>query len=134
MNTKDSSPSVLARRLVKMGLSRNIPEFPPDGISLVELVRWCLLWPRDPRRNLLDSFGAAVYPAVACGFVALEPRAPLAQAVFAATLPINKPATAVTQWTEWVIGSIVDESYPGPAPLLGVLEHLLRNRFHHFAG
>src|ERR1044071_1045244 len=127
MNTQDQSPSAL-RRLVRMGLFRSIHEFVLNGVSLVQLVFWWYLWVRDPRRNRLDNCGASVFPAVACGLATFRPVASPAQAVFAAMLPLIKPATAVAQLTEWAIGSKLDKTYPGPAPLLGVLAHLLQSR------
>ena len=114
--------------MVKMGISTVPPAFPPDGISLVQLVPWWRLWPREPRKNRLENYGAAVLPAVASGLVTLEAHASLGQAIFTAMLPMHALSTAVAQWTEWAIGSIFDKAYPGPAPLLGVLEHLLQNQ------
>jgi hypothetical protein len=94
-NTRAQQHSTLARRFVEMGLSSAPPTFPPGGISLVQLVPWRRLWPWDPRHNHLERFGAAVFPAVAGGFIALKPQATVGQAVLAAMLPIHEPATAV---------------------------------------
>ena len=127
-STKLSGQHILAERMVKMGISTVPPAFPPDGISLVQLVPWWRLWPREPRKNRLENYGAAVLPAVASGLVTLEAHASLGQAIFTAMLPMHALSTAVAQWTEWAIGSIFDKAYPGPAPLLGVLEHLLQNQ------
>jgi hypothetical protein len=111
-----------------MGLLPTLPVFPPGGISLVQLAPWWRLWPRDPRRNILEQFGASVFPAVVGGWAPLPPKASLGQTVFAALLPLHQPATALAQWTDWVKDSIFAAAYPGPAPLLGILEHLLEPR------
>ena len=118
----------MARRFVAMGLASIPPEFPPAGVPLVELSPWWGLWPRNPRTNCLVDFGAAVFPAAASQAACLKPQSALGQAVFAALLPQHDPATAVARWTNWTVASMLDESYPGPGPLLAVLEALLRNR------
>ena len=128
MNYQSKPPSKLAERFVQMGLSLAPPVFPRDGIPLVELVPWWRLWPRRARQNNLQGLGAAVFPAVATGTLTIKPAASIGQAVFAAMLPLHDPATALAQWTEWASGSVLEESYPGPASLMGVLEHLLLNR------
>jgi len=128
MTTPNSPPSALPRRFVEMGLSQTLPAFPADGVPLVLLAPWWRLWPRDPRHNLLESFGAAVFPAAASGAVTLRQNAPIPQALFAALLPLHQPSTAVADWTGWTIGASSDRSYSGPGPLLGVLEHLLQKQ------
>ena len=127
-NAKVSPRSIMARRFVAMGLASIPPEFPPAGVPLVELSPWWGLWPRNPRTNCLVDFGAAVFPAAASQAACLKPQSALGQAVFAALLPLHDPATAVARWTNWTVASMLDESYPGPGPLLAVLEALLRNR------
>ena len=124
----DCPSPLLVRRLFEMGFSPSASTFPKGGVPLVQLVPWWQLWQREPRRNILVGIGAAVFPAVASGLVALKPEAPIGPSVFAALLPLHDQETAVAQWTDWAIASIHDKSYPGPGPLLGVLEHLLENR------
>ena len=120
--------SAVARRLVRMGLAASGFAFPPLGVPLVQQVPWWRLWPRRARTNNLEGLGAGVFPAVASGLVTLKPDAPVGQAVFTAMLPIHDPAAALAQWTEWTVGSVLDETYPGPGVLAEVLEWLLEDR------
>jgi hypothetical protein len=121
-----SSASCLARRFVAMGLSQVPPVFPAAGVSLYSIAPWWRVWARDPRHNLLQNQCASVYPVVARGLLALKPDAPVPQSVFAGLLPLHRPESVLDDWTEWTLGASQAKNYPGPAPLLGVLEHLLR--------
>jgi hypothetical protein len=127
MNTSDSKQSALVQRLVKMGLSTAANAFPPDGVPLIKLVPWWRLWARSPRRFRWDNHCASVFPAVSSGLITLNPEN-IVQGIFAAMLPLHEPKTSVLQWSQWIIASILDNSYSGQVSMLGVLEHLLQNR------
>ena len=127
-NTQAPLPSVLAQRLVKMGLAPCAPPFPPDGVPLAQLVPYWRLWGRDPQHNYLVHPGAAMFPVIAEGIASLQQGHSAPQAVFAALLPIHQKETAVAQWTKYTIAAGCDPSFGGPAAPAAVLEFLLEGR------
>ena len=95
MNNNYSASAKIAQRLLKMGLCHTLPEFPPAGVSLLELAPWWRLWLRDPRRNELTHHCAAVFPVVASNLIAFNQSVSAPQAILASLLPLYEPATAV---------------------------------------
>lgn len=126
MNTQ-AKTSKLAQRLVNMGLSRTAPEFPSEGIPMVQLAPWWRLWLREPRRNTMENNCAAVVAAIAADAVAFNQRTSLGQAALAALLPLFHPSTAVASLSDLIIHSSANKSAPEPTTLFSILEHLLRS-------
>ncbi len=116
---------ILCQRLNQMGILTPPTMFPQGGVPLLKLIPWWRLWPRDARYMRIGSSCASVFPVAAGGILHLKANASLGQAIFAAMLPIHDPATLLERCKDWVIGSIREKSHPGPASMLGVLEHLL---------
>ncbi|MEI6568417.1 MAG: hypothetical protein WCR20_17190, partial [Verrucomicrobiota bacterium] len=116
---------ILCQRLNQMGILTPPTMFPQGGVPLLKLIPWWRLWPRDARYMRIGSSCASVFPAAAGGILHIKANATLGQSIFAAMLPIHDPATLLKSCKDWVIGSIREKSYPGPASFLGVLEHLL---------
>ena len=92
---KVSTGSIIARRMVQMGLAP--APFPAGGASLFQIVPWWCVWPRKARYNTIDGYGAAVFPSAVIGTMSLACGASIGQAVFAAMLPIFDPVRPVDQ-------------------------------------
>ena len=118
--------------MVEMGVSPTAPGFPPDGVSLLGLVPYWRLWPREPNRNFLIQPGASIFPVVVGGIAPVqadgEPMNQTLESVFAAMLPIFRPDEAVAQWIQFTIAASHDRGFTGLSAPATVLEFLLSGR------
>ena len=131
MNNQNASP-MLARRFVEMGVAATPPEFPPDGVPLLNLVPYWRLWPREPNRNFLVHPGASIFPVIAGGFAPLqvegEAMRQTIQTTFAAMLPIFRADQAVAQWVQFTLAASRERAFGGVSAPAAVLECLLADR------
>ena len=117
INTQTPLPTVLARRFVEMGITSTPPAFPPNGVSLLDLVPYWRLWPREPNKNTLIHPAACIFPVVAGGIAPLQPQGHsvslTVQTIFAGMLPLYEAQTAVREWVRFTIAASCDRSFGG---------------------